>query len=120
MENIYVGHCKDFDYDKLSASLNKSKLGKCFNITLPHVDSGEPFNSKEFLKTCKYMIAEVSTPSTGLGIELGWANLYGVNIICIYLTGSKVSNSLKVITNHIIEYETEEDLINKLENCILN
>ena len=118
MKNIYVGHSKDFDYNKLLVSLSKSKISKYFNIVFPHVKSDKPFNSKEFLKTCKYMIAEVSSPSIGIGIELGWANLYGISIICIYRKGSKVSGSLKVITNNIIEYDNEKHLIDKLETLL--
>jgi len=120
MENIYVGHSRDFDYvGNLYTPLRKSRLNKYFNLILPHENSDEPFSSKDFFKTCRYMIAEVSSPATGLGIELGWADVCNVDIICIYRKGSRPSTSLNTISNAFIEYENEKDLIDKLESLIL-
>lgn len=41
--------------------------------------------TKDIIKTCDLMIAEVSLPATGLGIELGWAKAFKVPILCMYL-----------------------------------
>ncbi len=51
------------------------------------------------------VIAEVSLPATGLGIELGWADYSNTPILCIYEKGSKFSSFLKFITNNFIEYD---------------
>lgn len=114
---IYVGHAKKFDFKKeLYEPLRNSSLNKNHDIVLPHEESDEPFNSKEFLKTCDVMIAEVTHRATGLGIELGWADYLGVPIICIYKKGAKPAGSLKSITNNFIEYFDEKEMISKLEN----
>lgn len=117
LKNIYVSHSKDYDYKKeLYEPIRQSDINNRFNIVLPHEKSEKPFNSKEFFSSgnCDYMIAEVSYSATGLGIELGWADCYGVNIIAIVKKGSKVSGSVKILTDIIIEYENIEDLLNKL------
>lgn len=112
---IYVSHLRNYDFKKeLYDVLGNSNLKHEF--ILPHKDSETPFNTKDLLqnKKCDLVLAEVSYPSTGQGIELGWANIYGIPIVCIYKKGAKIAGSLKVISNTFIEYESSEDLINKL------
>ena len=112
---IYVCHFKNFDYqNELYKPLKEAKLPVEF--IFPHVFGKEPFKSKELFEShgCECVLAEVSTPSTGQGIELGWADIYGVPISCFYKTGLRPSNSLTVITDKIIEYGDSKDLVNKL------
>ena len=75
-------------------------------------------DSKKALKTVDLMIAECSFPSIGLGIELGWANALNLRIIIIQKKGIKVSQSLKAVSKELIEYESSEDLLNKLKSII--
>ena len=85
---------------------------------MPHEKSAKPFNSKKYLKNCDLVIAEVSKPSTGLGIELGWADSYNLPVVCIYKKGSKLSNSLKTVTQKFMEYSNSQELILKIEKVI--
>ena len=64
---------------------------------------------------CDLVIVEVSLPSIGMGIELGWANMKKIPIICFYKKGSQVSGSIKAVTDKIIEYSDVNDFISKLE-----
>ena len=116
---IYVTHSSGFDYqNELYQPLRKSELNNLHEITLPHEHTTEQFNSKEYMKDCNLILAEVSYPSTGQGIELGWANLYDVPVVCFYKKGVKPSGSLKVISNTFIEYENSEDMIQKLTDYL--
>lgn len=116
---IYVAHSNSIDYRKiLYEPLRDSELNNRFNIILPHEISNDTFSSKELLKNCKYMILDLTEPSSAL-IEAGWADSYGVEIICIYKSGTKVSKSLNEISEQFIEYEDSEDLIHKLEEYLL-
>ncbi len=114
---IYIGHSTSYDFkNELYKPLMESSLNKIHEIILPHENSNELFNSKDFLANeADLMIAEVSYPSFGLGIELGWANLNNVKIICVYKNGAKVSGALKAVTNNFIEYSNPKELIEKLE-----
>ncbi len=105
---VYVGHSGSFDFRK---ELYEPLKRLSFEFVFPHEKAGEPFNSKEVLKSCRLMIAEVSYPSTGLGIEIGWADMYGVPIVFIHKKGVKVSDALKVIGKDFIEYSSDEELI---------
>lgn len=115
--NIYISHPTAFDFHtELYQPIRNSKLNSQHTIALPHEYSDEQFDSKSFFKTCDLIVAEVSYPSTGQGIELGWANLLHVPIICLYKEDQKFSGALKVISDTFIEYENREDMIAKLES----
>ena len=112
---IYVAHSSSFDFRKeLYTPLRASKLAKLHQLILPHEASSTPMSSKDLLKTCDLVLAEVSYPSTGEGIELGWADMLGIPIICLCKAGYQYSPSLKVVTQKIIEYSDSEDLIKKI------
>ncbi|WP_460271393.1 hypothetical protein [Bacillus sp. NEAU-Y102] len=117
--NVYVGHANSFNYvDELYKPVKGSSMYTENNVVLPHEESDKPFDSREFLKTCDVFIAEVSYAATGLGIELCWADMFGVPIVCVYKKGSKVSGSIGVLTESFVEYDSEEDMVRKIENVI--
>jgi hypothetical protein len=116
---IYIGHSKDFDFKKeLYEPIRGSSLNTAHEIVLPHETSEELFNSKDFLKNCDLMVAEVSFSGTSLGIEIGWANAFSCPVICVYKPGVKPSSGLKAVSNTFIEYSSPEDLIEKLKEII--
>ncbi|MEK7103866.1 MAG: hypothetical protein AAB842_00515, partial [Patescibacteria group bacterium] len=114
-----IGHSKDFDFKKeLYLPIRQSPFNKNNEIVLPHENSEELFNSKDFLQNCDLMIAEVSFSGTSLGIEIGWANAFSCPVVCIYRAGIKPSSGLKAVSDTFIEYSSPEDLIEKLEKII--
>ncbi len=118
--NIYVWHLRKYDFQKeLYEPIKNSSLFKEHNIVLPHDKSDEPFSSREFLKDkCDLFVAEVSFPAIGLGIELWWADAFWVPIVFIYKKWAKLWGSLKVISDVFVEYESEEELVEKLKEVI--
>lgn len=109
---VYFGHSSDIDYKELYKIIRESNTKH--EIILPHEHSKEPFSSKDFLKGCDLFIAEVSKPSTGLGMELAWAKDMDVPVIFMLKKGSKHSDCLKLISDKFVEYEN--DFIEKLES----
>ena len=90
---IYIGHSREFDFQKeLYTPIRESALSTLHEIILPHEKSEQPANTPERLQQYDLFVAEVTFPSTGLGIELGWANLLRLPIICIYKKGARYSN----------------------------
>jgi hypothetical protein len=117
---IYVAHSRGFDFkNELYSPIRQSELSKQNEIILPHEFSNASYSSKELFQNRKIdlLIAEVSYPATGLGIELGWANLLGVKIACIYKEDKVVSGSVKSISDKIISYN-RDNLIEKLKSII--
>lgn len=116
---IYFWHTKRFEYiNEIYEAIINSKFYQENEIVLPHKDSNLAFNSKEYLKSCDLMIAEISYPSLSLGIEMWWANLYWCKIICIYKKWTKVSKSLETVSDTFLEYENIEEIIEIIEKYI--
>jgi len=116
---IYVAHSSGFDFKKeLYEVIRNSDLNIEHEIVLPHEQSSELFNPKEYFEECDLVISECSYHSTGMGIELGWADDKKVRIICIHKDDTNPSSSLKSVTNEFVEYSSPEELINKLKEII--
>lgn len=111
---IFVPHSSNYNFRKeLYLPLRNSDLNKKHQFILPQ-ENGKEEITKDIIKFCDMVLAEVSYPSTGQGIELGWATIFNVPIICIYKEGFKYSSSLSFITNRFISYKDSKDLITKL------
>lgn len=118
---IYFGHAKNFDYEnEYYKPIEESSILKEENIIFPHKNDANHKFEREFYTNLDLFIAEVSYRATGLGIELGFASDDNIPIFCFYKKGSIPAGSLKKITDHIIEYETLEDLKMKIEQVVIN
>lgn len=117
---IYLSHSTSFDFKKdLYQPLKDSNLSK--NFILPHEKSLKQNSLKMIFssKKCKLIIAEISFPSTGQGIELCVANnIYKIPIICFYKKGYNYSKSLKDVSKKFIQYNDSKDLIEKIKKII--
>lgn len=117
---IYFGHSKSFDYlNEYYKPIEDNKRLQKETVIFPHKDDVNNKFERSFYTNFDLFIAEVSYHATGLGIELGWAYDDNIPIYCFYKTGTKPSSSLNCITNHIIEYESLEDLSSKIEEIVI-
>lgn len=113
---IYVSHSREFDFkEELYKPIRESDLDKNHEFFLPH-ENDSYIDAKEIIKNSNLLLAEVSFPSTGQGIELGWADMLNIPIVCIHKEGSKISSSLKSITEKFFTYKDSSDLIVKIAN----
>ncbi len=75
----------------------------------------------KWVEDCDALIAEVSTPSHGVGYEIALALMLKKPVLCCYQKGRKVS---KMITGNdmpnlqLSTYETENQLLNKVEEFL--
>lgn len=116
---IYFSHSRYFDFKTIIYEpIRQSALSQQHEIIFPHETSDEPFNSKDLLPQCDAFLAEVSFPSTGLGIELGWADTMSLPIICFYQKEKTISPSCHKVTDRFIEYEDSADLIQKIQQSL--
>lgn len=119
---IYVSHLRRGKYEEeLYKPLLSSKLAEKHSFIFPHNKSQKPFNTKDLFKNnlCDLVLAEISYPATGQGIELGWANLLNIPIYCIYKKGQDVSGSALSISKKSFEYIDVKDMIEKLQKLKL-
>jgi nucleoside 2-deoxyribosyltransferase len=118
---IYICHSKSYDYkNELYIPIRASSLNTDHKIILPHEadQTDEGFSTRDVIKTCDLVVAEVSFAATGLGIELGWADAFGRPIICIYRAGSTVPGSISFLTSNVIEYSNHADMISRIVDAI--
>lgn len=112
---IYVSHSTQFDFlNLLYLPLQQSNLNDSYQFYFPHQTSITPINTREIIQNSTLVIAEVSCPSTGQGIELGWANVFNLPILCFYRENHQFSSSLQVLTQNIFSYNDTQDLLKKI------
>ncbi len=110
---IYLSHSSGHDYEtELYQPLRQ--LSVAHDIYFPHDEQNKGGESKEAITSSDLVLAEVSHPSTGQGIELGWASAQDIPIVCFHRTGSKVSSALQFISSGFIEYESTQDMVDKI------
>ena len=118
--NIFISHSSKFDYiNKLYNPIKNSDLIKYNTFCFPHDDCNKEIKTEDIISNYDLLIAEVTLPATGQGIELGLAYCSKTPILCIYEKGAKLSSSLRYITNNFIEYENADDMINKINDFII-
>ncbi len=116
---IYLGHSTAFNYeDTLYLPLKNSALWAQHSFILPHENQADLTPTKKLIQTIDLMVAEVSYPSTGLGIELGWANNANRDILCVSHQDARPSLSLKYISQYFLTYSDPKDLIHQLTTWI--
>ena len=76
-----------------------------------------------WIDECDFLLAEVSTPSHGVGYEIGYALSLGKRVLCLYRKGRKVSKMILGNPHPKLSIHTYEDpdqavqlLITYLEN----
>jgi hypothetical protein len=116
---IYLSHSGNYDYEsELYVPLKSSSLAQNHQILFPHDKENIDTNSKSLIASVDLVLAEVSYPSTGQGIELGWANTSDTPILCVHKTGSKVSSSLRFVAKEFLEYKDPNDMLKKLKTWL--
>lgn len=115
---IFVSHSSSINYqDELYVLIKESVLSDEHEFFLPHEDK-KLGDTKEIIKNSDLVLAEVSFPSIGQGIELGWANMLNIPIFCISKENTNISGSLKFITDKFFTYQNREDFIAKISNFL--
>ncbi|MEK7613358.1 MAG: nucleoside 2-deoxyribosyltransferase [Patescibacteria group bacterium] len=111
---IYIAHSSDFDFkNKIYEPFRTSSLNTEHEILLPHEGEVEEI-TRDMIRGADVLVAEVSRPSLGTGIEMGWADAFGVPVIAMSEKGAHVSFSVDNVVTQRFEYENSEEMIAKL------
>ncbi|MBU2103423.1 hypothetical protein KKD95_00175 [Patescibacteria group bacterium] len=114
---ILVAHASNYDYQtELYEPLKQSALAKEHTLIFPHDAENVEIETSSHIPDAGLMIAEVSYPSTGAGIEIGLAQAANVPTLFMHKTGTTPSSALKFITGKVIEYKDSADLVSKIES----
>jgi nucleoside 2-deoxyribosyltransferase len=102
---VLTEHSFDFDYSQ------EIKLDDCKIFKL---DTG-------WLKDADVLVAEVSSPSLGVGYEIGRVEAMGKPILCVYRRQEGRRLSAMIGGNRklkIVEYDREEEALNAMDEFI--
>jgi len=117
---IYIAHSRD---ERLRYKEELYTPLKSFyenhEVVVPHGE-GPYIDSEVFLPTCSLMIAEVSYPSTGLGMELIWARSANVPVLCIHKSECQVSSSVTNKFSDFISYKNLSEMVQKIDFWIVS
>ena len=114
---IYVGHSTDFNFEQeLYQPLMHSRISDRHKLIFPH--RSEFTNSKKIIRECDLILAEVSYPSTGLGMELGWAEEFNKDVICIHREGEKPSSAIQVVSADVKIDRNEDEMIDVVADAV--
>lgn len=116
---ILVAHSSSFDYQtELYEPLKQSAIAQNHTIIFPHDEENVDIETNSHIPTTDLMIAEVSYPSTGAGIEIGLVQAADVPTLFFHKAGTTPSSSLRFCKGTVSEYTDAADLIAKIEEYL--
>jgi len=77
----------------------------------------------DWVRKCDALIAEVSSPSHGVGYEIASAIIIGKQVLCCYKRDKTVSKIISGNTSenlHIYAYSSEDELLSEIERFLKN
>ncbi len=114
---IYVSHASSFDYQtELYAPLQENLSEH--ELVLPHSISSEGILASEIIPISDLVVADVTYPSTGQGIELGWANAAQIPIIAVHKATARPSDALRFVTADVNPYTSTTELLESIKTAI--
>jgi len=113
-EAIYgalVDHLQSAGHEVLTAHLARPEVMRAERV----VDPGEVYHRDiAWIEECRVLVAEVSTPSHGVGYEIAYALGRGKPVLCLYRRDARIS---KMITGNdsptlrLATYTTREEAV---------
>ena len=112
---IFISHSTKTNFEEeLYIPLQNSELNGVHEFVFPH-ENGQEIVIKDVIRDCDLVLAECSNPTFEQGLELGWASGAYVTTVCFYKAGTEVSSELQHVSDSISEYNTVEDMIQKVK-----
>lgn len=89
-----------------------------YQVVFPSNDNDTLAHTFSQVAAADLVITEVSSPSTGSGIELGWASALKKPIIAFHQGGAVPTQALQHITDKIFVYVTEAHILEALDQAL--
>jgi hypothetical protein len=113
---IYFSHATNSSFAAPVAEVLRAALKH--EIIFPHQDSLAPLEIRPLFQAgvIDLVVAEVSCPSTGQGIELAWAAEANIPILCIYRNTTTPSRALEMIDARLMPYDACHEVVGFIDN----
>lgn len=106
---VYLAHSSKFDFkNKLYEPIKRSKIGNLYDFIYLMDNPGNLPNTKEMIQTCQAVIGEISYPSIGAGIEIGWADAFDIPLILIHNHSYNPPEYYKTFSSYLLKYDDPE------------
>jgi len=121
-------------YESIYQSITKSLLDAGHIVPTAHLAGKNVINLEEivdprdvytrdinWIKACDALIAEVSTPSHGVGYEVAFALSISKPVLCCYKSGEKVSKMITGNTHEelkVVSYLDENHVVRIIEDFL--
>ncbi|MBU1292785.1 hypothetical protein KJ819_01820 [Patescibacteria group bacterium] len=116
---ILVSHSSSYDYEtELYEPLKQSALAEKHTFIFPHDVENVEIETNSHIPDTDLLLAEVSYPSTGAGIEIGLVQAANVPTLFLYKKGTTPSSALKFCKGKQTEYTDSADLVSKIEEYV--
>lgn len=114
---LYLAYPRTFALaTELENFLKNSNFG--VEIIFPHEKHKQMMTPKDLLRDSDMMVAEVSDPALGVGIEMGFASAFDVPVYCFFRKGVVPSPSLPLVADEVMMYANKEELFHRLRLII--
>ena len=116
---IFIAHATGFpEKAAFYKALRNSELNTSHELILPEEDIELQPHSRGDIHNYNLVIAEVSSPSHGVGIELAWAEAANVPVVCVYKKGAEFSGSLHSVCNKFMMYTDFDNMISDITRAL--
>lgn len=118
---IRIGHSTAYDFKtQLYAPLRTLALPEGTALSLPHeYGAAGDCTRAYFAEGCDLFLAEVSYPSTGLGMEIAYAAVADVPIVFVHRKDCRPSSSLRRVSESFFAYADESELKQQLQLLVV-
>lgn len=116
---IYLAHSSKYDFQsELYQPIKQSALMDDYDFVFLLDTPDFLPNTKELIKSYDAVVAEIGYPTTGAGIEIGWADAFGIPLIFIHKDDFKPAAYYYDMGENIISYVSSGDMIEKLQQVL--
>lgn len=71
------------------------------------------------VKECDVLVAEISNPSHGVGMEIMLAHMHEKKVVCLFKNGTVISRMIRGLPGVLlIEYRSEKELVERLKESL--
>jgi hypothetical protein len=112
---VYVATSPGVDFRTELYGPLRAGLGDMAELFCRNANAADPAFTRAWVQDADVLVVDISGASTEVGIELGWADAFGVPIVAIVRAGEKWSPAAARLSTHgVLTYSEVDELVRYL------